>query len=647
MAMADKTALLAFTIGPVQTFIDKARTVRDLWTGSFLLSYLTAKALDVGCRAGDDVTLITPTLPAGKIATEALFTKLEAPSLPNRFVLQGPQPKLDELKVACRQQCLEAWWELCAAVHGELDARIRKFVHSADWDRLWVSQVGFRDDDDFSRLFDIRLTLLPASVTDETVDAVLSPARRCKEGTEEDRRWTDRLELLQQLQASEKIRRFVPDYRPAADTGQWPPKCSLLGSYEQLGPSELKDSREFWEALAADLSIGGTRVRGSERLCAVSMVKRFAWPTKLAQEADEAARRLRYEDTATVAAAAWFELVKKEDIDLDPAEIIAGGDEWNGHWLHWKTREEDRDELSCPTDVFRKIEQARRACGPPPIYYAIMMLDGDDMGRAFRNAAGCDAHQELSSGISNFAREQVGESVKNHHGQLIYCGGDDVLAMLPTATAIPCSQEISSRFRKAWREGGLEKYGAGTVSAGLAIVHYKEDLRFAIQAARKAEAAAKGAGKNTLALSVCRRSGEHSTAICPWDYVDRLTNLVTAFLSERQGGSGISDRWAYHLAAELPTLEILHAVDAVTAEIARQIKRSEPATRARLQGGETFATAFPDYCKSLPKPSSLAAEKHASCRHAQQDGSHEAKVRRDFVKLCQAASFLARGRDES
>ena len=34
MAMADNTALLAFTIGPVQTFIDKARTVRDLWTGS-------------------------------------------------------------------------------------------------------------------------------------------------------------------------------------------------------------------------------------------------------------------------------------------------------------------------------------------------------------------------------------------------------------------------------------------------------------------------------------------------------------------------------------------------------------------------------------------------------------------------------------
>ena len=42
----DSTAsLLSFSIGPVQTFIASARSLRDLWTGSFVLSWLTCRAM--------------------------------------------------------------------------------------------------------------------------------------------------------------------------------------------------------------------------------------------------------------------------------------------------------------------------------------------------------------------------------------------------------------------------------------------------------------------------------------------------------------------------------------------------------------------------------------------------------------------------
>ena len=40
-----RDAFLAFSLGPVQTFIAAARTVRDLWTGSYVLAWLTWQAI--------------------------------------------------------------------------------------------------------------------------------------------------------------------------------------------------------------------------------------------------------------------------------------------------------------------------------------------------------------------------------------------------------------------------------------------------------------------------------------------------------------------------------------------------------------------------------------------------------------------------
>ena len=42
---AARTEYFTFQLGPVQSFIESARTVRDLWTGSFILSWLTVTAL--------------------------------------------------------------------------------------------------------------------------------------------------------------------------------------------------------------------------------------------------------------------------------------------------------------------------------------------------------------------------------------------------------------------------------------------------------------------------------------------------------------------------------------------------------------------------------------------------------------------------
>jgi CRISPR-associated protein Cmr2 len=89
-------ALLSFSLGPVQTFIGAARSVRDLWTGSYLLSWLTFRALlpvleqhGPGALVFPDVSENPLWLWEQKKPLQDRLTLLE-PCLPNRFLAEVP-----------------------------------------------------------------------------------------------------------------------------------------------------------------------------------------------------------------------------------------------------------------------------------------------------------------------------------------------------------------------------------------------------------------------------------------------------------------------------------------------------------------------------------------------------------------------------
>ena len=124
--------------------------------------------------------------------------------------------------------------------------------------------------------------------------------------------WMGQLEVLGWLSEARRTVRHVPDYHP---TGNVPPKCSLLGTYEQMGPANLGQSREFWDAVAMDPPFGRGWIRYREQLCAVSLVKRFAWPAFLARELGLDLEEGRFADTATVAAACWLRAEPRIDPD--------------------------------------------------------------------------------------------------------------------------------------------------------------------------------------------------------------------------------------------------------------------------------------------------------------------------------------------
>lgn len=143
----------------------------------------------------------------------------------------------------------------------------------------------------------------------------------------------------------------------------------------------------------------------------------------------------------------------------------------------------------------------------PQPYLAILVADGDRMGELISRQEDPEAHRRLSQTLDTFA-QKAREIVQKYHGFMVYSGGDDVLAFLPVNQAIACAQDLSEEFRHRVR---------GTLSAGVAVVHYREPLSISLGNAREAERAAKNGGRDALAVALHTRGGAPITVVRKWD----------------------------------------------------------------------------------------------------------------------------------
>lgn len=177
---------------------------------------------------------------------------------------------------------------------------------------------------------------------------------------------------------------------------------------------------------------------------------------------------------------------------------------------------------------FTTINNALGTTIAPTPYYAIIHADGDSMGEAINYHAkqGYMRHREFSQKLESFA-QSVSGIVMKHKGAPVYSGGDDVLALLPLHTVLACAQELEKTFsielNKQFKDESTEEAEARkkiikpTLSVGIAIVHHLSLLNEALDLARAAEKAAKNvSGKNGLAISLSKRSGETYTIAFSW-----------------------------------------------------------------------------------------------------------------------------------
>ncbi|MCY2963919.1 MAG: hypothetical protein NT069_09780 [Planctomycetota bacterium] len=306
----ENTAFLSFSVGPVQGFIASARTVRDLWTGSMILSWLVFRAMVPILERLGPTAFVYPALrgvplvdlwlqqrprrggdrrfDAPELEHDDLSRK--SPCLPNRFVAVVPWGtdgvEAIELADKVRESARDGWNELCQKVHDKFGEKLVDKVDAElrqSWDALWSKQVD--------HYFDFRTAVLPWKECDhKTLSTLLRdtddfekafPAAHAVRGLAaaipngypnqlHHGQWQHRLELSARLLEAAKGVRPVPPGWSGPEESHSPPKCSLLGSYEQMGPAGLADSNRFWER-AAGISLDGVRLSSRERFSAIAL----------------------------------------------------------------------------------------------------------------------------------------------------------------------------------------------------------------------------------------------------------------------------------------------------------------------------------------------------------------------------------------
>ncbi|MFN4032227.1 MAG: type III-B CRISPR-associated protein Cas10/Cmr2 [Fimbriimonadales bacterium] len=203
----------------------------------------------------------------------------------------------------------------------------------------------------------------------------------------------------------------------------------------------------------------------------------------------------------------------------------------------------------------------------PLSYYAILVADGDNMGATLNQLQTPEQHREFSSRVAGFA-EQAKGVVDNHRGYLVYCGGDDVLALLPTNCALECAWELRQAFEQTLADV-MPKGRTATLSAGIAIVHAMENLQVAIGWAREAEQQAK---RTRDALAVIRqpRSGGRNCYSAPWSCYHEWEQWINAF------HRGLADKLPYELRQLAQEYRAINPpVEVLRAEATRVLKRKQ------------------------------------------------------------------------
>lgn len=171
-------------------------------------------------------------------------------------------------------------------------------------------------------------------------------------------------------------------------------------------------------------------------------------------------------------------------------------------------------------------------------YIAVIALDGDHMGGKLSGFKTQEEHRAFSKKLAAFARSV---SIPKEMGQLIYAGGDDVLAVVKAKQAISIARKWAKLFEETVKVDGI------TASVGIAIGSSKALLQDLVHEAHAAESRAKRVyGRDALAVSVVKRSGEILHWGCKWN-----SKAFDIYQSLAENTKGDFSRFAYKLAGFL------------------------------------------------------------------------------------------------
>jgi len=619
-------SLFLFTIGPVQSFISQARKAQDFYMGSFMLSYFTFIAMKEVIEKYGPTSIIYPDLYKQPLMDWYLKNKglepknfnpdhITVPTIPNRFVaIIGTTDKNEIEKFA-----------------KNIIVKIKNEIKSAKEKILEELKIDIK-------LSDTQKEILQNQLLSDfpQIYWVAIPWRRGENDLQ--------IDDLKDFFTDDKIRKWKELYKFANEKGEYPPnigflyeflytaleksmgarknlrefeqkqeegrKCSLCGERNVLFFWESKNKNKFlkYNPIAYDLTgkIEQKYLTDGEGLCAFCFLKR-TFEIYLEKEVDSIFKDFSFPSVAEVACADFKEKAKElrefkeyedkffEDIPARYLKILSLPklnlkETLEGSWFYEEnlTEKKIKDELGVEIDI-QKIKGLKdllknklyKQAGKPKKYYAILYLDGDNMGKWLsgevlpeiqyaynsevwekklpekfkkglttqlkeiypdkkaRKILTPAIHSAISTALRNYAIEFVRKIVEEEHlGKLIYAGGDDVLAFVNLKDLFDVMEKLRWAFSGHIKfengeirvdttnnSGFVLKDGVyyltmgknATCSMGVVIAHYKEPLKIVIDKIFEMNKKAKESGRNRFAICLLKHSGEERVGVAEWE----------------------------------------------------------------------------------------------------------------------------------
>ncbi len=537
--MSQHTHLLLIGLGPVQDFIRTARRSRDYWYGSRLLSEL-AKIAARTIRAGGGGLIFPPPAllddPDGGEGERAVANKVLA-------TVAGVE-HAGEIASEAREAVAEHIGALWATIEGRLAASHEAAMLDAERGRAQLAEM-----------IELQWVSVPIGAdyfgARATAEAMLSERKATRDWTQPT--WGDgfgvpksSLDGAREQVFHEAARESLSKHEPwrLRRLFDVQPHESLCGPglLKRLGDAPTgEDEPERFHSTshmaAAPLLSRLARVDGHEALVAY----RAALKDEVGIHPDRFRVRTAAGRPALVPFGGGGEISPPRVFHLKGDEGAVGYDGslfFEGRLaaaLEENPTAAVREELEGITHrgarrrrLSARADAARAAlarclrslgvAGVPCPYYAFLLADGDHMGRVFDRrpssksvADDIEWHRKLAAELAEFAA-RAREIVLRYGGSPIYAGGDDVSAMLPLHTAIPCARALRDAFIEVMASAcpDLAPAELPTLSAGVAIVHHLTDMSDARSLAEDAERAAKDparGGRDALAIIADKRSG--------------------------------------------------------------------------------------------------------------------------------------------
>lgn len=523
-------SLLYVTVGPVQSFIEQARKTQDLYIGSLILSHLS--------RIGMNFV-------QSEYKGTIIFPNPNNESVPNRFVarLLTDQP-LDEIGIAVERHIREEFIRMGKNLLQQKHFPFYLFV-SESLETSYLKQLEAH-----LQVFWVATPFDEYAKTYTKLEAMMGQVKNVRK--------------FQQMEEQGR-------------------KCSLTGEHNVLfyrnSRVDREGKRKFFipeEAVPLNGDVYLSYIRDGEYLGALGFLKRFAFSEKAFEK-----KKVQFPSTSKIA---MLHLLKEDEIHNPYIDCSYVLDRLNGHELANDVTEKQKEESE---KVVHRLSEEKVSVSP---YYAIMIFDGDSMGKWFGGEYLVQKEQlERFQEAFTACLGEYAAWAKNYlvepKGKTVYAGGDDFFGFINLHYLFEVISDLRKQFDEQVNQNLQKKFKLRehlTFTAGICIGHYKEPLTDIVNGTRMAEKFGKKVeqkyseeqDKDAFCISVMKRNGERLASVFKWQTkaIDNVPCLLDQILSMMT--TYFSDTFVQVLAREFIRFDSIPANDMLKAELQRLLHRA-------------------------------------------------------------------------